>query len=348
MAGPERALRLAIIGLGFGKAVQLPAFLGMSGVEVVAVAASRLAKASEAAAAFGIPLAFDNLDELLNERIDAVSLALPPATGAAVARQALEREIAVLTEKPLAGSAADALSLARLAERKATAVVDFTFRELPAFLQLKTMIDESVLGRVRRVAVTWLTYSYAHRNSIWSWKVDADRHGGVMTAQGSHALYLLEWLFGPATLEHAKLDHAATLPFTPHGARAAEDGATLVFGLGSGATATMVMSNASPGTGYHRWEVVCDDGTIVVQNQGEGIMGGFSLTTRGHDGRAGIVVPPAERGATDDRIEPFRSLASRFLAAARTQSSCQPDFTAGSRVQELIEQVCTLAAQRTS
>jgi predicted dehydrogenase len=346
MRDADRPLRLAVIGLGFGRAVHLPTFCSMKDVSVVAVGAARRAKAEEAAAAFGIPQAFDDIPALLSQPLDAVSLALPPAASAAIARQALERGLAVLAEKPLAGSAAEASVLAQRAGNGLTAVVDFTFPELAAFRRLKEILRQGTLGAVRGATIRWMTYSYAHRNGVWSWKVDADRHGGVMTAQGSHVLHLLDWLFGPLALDHARLERRATEALAPPGAHAADDGAELVFRIAGGASVTAALSNATPDGGPHRWEVVCDDATIIVENQGTGIMGGFGLTVRDRAGHVIASEPPEAAGATDDRLAPFGRLAARFVAAARQGEPCQPDFAAGARAQDLMEQVFAMDARR--
>jgi predicted dehydrogenase len=341
----DRPLRLAVVGLGFGRAVHVPVFRSLPGVEVVAVAASRLAKAEETAAEHGIPRAVEGIDAVLDLPLDAVSLALPPAVGAVAIRSALARGLAVLTEKPLAPTLAEAGALVAAAGGR-TATVDFTFGEVQAFRALRERITAGDCGRVRSVEVSWLTRSYADRAGRWSWKVDADRQGGVLSAQGSHLFHLLDWLFGPPVLERARLDRRATAAFAPPGARPAEDRADLWLRLPDGAPVTAVIANASPGGGEHRWDVVCDRGVLRVRNLGVGIMGGFALTWHGEDGGTEVLLPAPDAGGPDDRREPFRRLAARFADAARDGRPCDPDFAAGLRVQALMDRAFALDAMR--
>lgn len=342
----DRPLRLGIAGLGFGGAVHLPVFASLPGVTVAALLARRLDKTQAVAAAHGVPLAVDSLPALLDSGVDAVALALPPAVAAEAASLALDRGIAVLTEKPIAagagvawGLAAKALAMGRLA------MVDFTFQELDAFRRLREWIVDGRLGAVRSVTITWLTQSFAHRRGLWSWKVDADAGGGVMAAQGSHIIHLLYWLFGEVTLHHAAYDHRATAAFTPADALPAADGAMLRLSVLGGAPVLVHLSNASPGGGHHRWEVVCDGGLLRLSNQGTGIMGGFSLVLRDADGREAVDLPAPDAGGPDDRLEPFRRLAARFVAAARSGQPAGPDFTDGALVQSMIEMADRLAGR---
>lgn len=90
------------------------------GVELVA-AVDTCAAARDRAAALrpGMRVAGE-LSEVLGERVDALIVATPPATHAALARRALEAGKHVLVEKPLCTSAVDAVELeglARAAER---------------------------------------------------------------------------------------------------------------------------------------------------------------------------------------------------------------------------------------
>jgi myo-inositol 2-dehydrogenase/D-chiro-inositol 1-dehydrogenase len=93
-------IRLCLIGLGFGKAVQLPAFRQLP-VEVVAVGARRADKAREFALEHGIACG-GSIEDVFAAKPDAVSIALPPEIGASVAQRALELGMAVLADKPLA------------------------------------------------------------------------------------------------------------------------------------------------------------------------------------------------------------------------------------------------------
>src|SRR5579885_794003 len=102
-AEAARRLRVAVVGTGFGAAVQIPGLQRYSRTEVVAVAARSDAHARETAARFGIPHAFTSVDAMLElDGVDAVSIASPPATHHALTLAALRAGKHVLCEKPFA------------------------------------------------------------------------------------------------------------------------------------------------------------------------------------------------------------------------------------------------------
>ena len=73
------AIRIAVVGVGFGTTVHVPAFVS-EGLDVVAVMARRRERAEEAAATFGIGQVFTDFDSLLEmDGLDAVSIATPTA-----------------------------------------------------------------------------------------------------------------------------------------------------------------------------------------------------------------------------------------------------------------------------
>jgi predicted dehydrogenase len=109
----ERTLKVAIIGAGMiAEAGHIPAWRGVEGAEIVAIASRTAAHAREAAARNGIPHADDDWRRLLDEtRPDVVSVCTPNATHREVAVGALEAGCHVLCEKPVATSRADAVAM---------------------------------------------------------------------------------------------------------------------------------------------------------------------------------------------------------------------------------------------
>ncbi|MBV9523021.1 MAG: Gfo/Idh/MocA family oxidoreductase [Alphaproteobacteria bacterium] len=338
-------LRLGIAGLGFGAAVHLPVFCALPGVAVVALAARRAERARAVADRFAIPAACGGIEALLDRELDAVSLALPPAATERAAFLALERGIAVLAEKPLATTAAGARRLAERA-RGRTAGVVFQFGDAPAFAGLGAAIREGRAGAVRGATIVWLHEAHGHRHRRWSWKLDAAAQGGVMAMLGSHALFLIETMLGPIKDLQATLDRRATALLAPPGAAPAEDFVCLTATLASGAPLSLVLGNAAPGLSCHRWMVMCENGSLLLENSGDATASGFVLWLREPGAEPRLLVREEGDGVTegDDRQAIFRRLAQRFAAAARAGAPCAPDFAAGARVQHLIEAVFAAAA----
>ncbi len=340
----EAPLRLGIAGLGFGAAVHLPVFRAMAGVEIVAVAARRPERAREVAARFDIAAACGGADALLEQGLDAVSLALPPAETERASFLALERGIAVLAEKPLATNAAAAQRLADRAEGR-TAAVDFQFADAPAFAALGRALRGGFVGKLRAAEIVWLHESYAHRHRRWGWKLDADAHGGVMAMLGSHILFLIEALLGRIASLQAVCDRSATAAIAPPGAAPAEDLVALTATLESGAPVSITVGNAATGLSRHGWTVMCEEGALLLENTGHSTAAGFALTLQQRDAPPRLLhrdEASAEEG--DDRLATFRCLAERFVAAVRAGEPCAPDFAVGARIQHLIEATFAAAA----
>jgi predicted dehydrogenase len=326
--------RVGIVGLGFGAAVHLPAFQSLPGVRVVGVAAQRAEKARATASGLGLEIG-GTVDELLAAPLDAVSIALPPDLTATVATRALDLGLAVLAEKPLADSAQRAEDLAVRA-RGHTAVIDFQFAELDCFRALKGLLDAGDPGNVVSAQIRWRTLSYAHRNASWSWKTDRARHGGVMNLLGSHVLYLVEWLLGPIGALSARFSSAATERFAPPGERAAEDAVQLTATLASGGIVKIELCNAAAESVGQQWSFATPRSRLALESPPGEPMGPLTLT-REKAGRREVVATDAGIADADARLEPFRRLAARFVAATQSHASCTPDFAAGARVQRLLE-----------
>lgn len=96
----------------------------------------------------GVVASFESIDW---RQVDAAIIASPTTTHGAIARHLIERDIAVLVEKPLAATAAQAAQLVALAERRGVPLaVGHVERFNPAFRVLSARIGE--LGALRELA----------------------------------------------------------------------------------------------------------------------------------------------------------------------------------------------------
>jgi predicted dehydrogenase len=123
-------LRIAVIGVGHVGRHHARILCDLPGVELAGIIDVNPQRAQEIAESCGTrvlagPAALDG--------VDAVTIAVPTASHAAVARPLLERGVPVLIEKPLARSVAEAESLLELAQRgRALLAVGHTERFNPA------------------------------------------------------------------------------------------------------------------------------------------------------------------------------------------------------------------------
>lgn len=110
-------LRVAVIGVGHLGQHHARLLGSMEGVELVGVVDTKPGRADEIAEKFGTR-AWPAAD--LTGRVDAVTIAVPTVSHLAVALPFLERGVAVLVEKPLASTVADADRLIEAAARAGT------------------------------------------------------------------------------------------------------------------------------------------------------------------------------------------------------------------------------------
>ena len=127
----ERAVRIAVVGSGHLGRHHARILAGLPGADLVAVVDTNCERAEATAAAVGVAASAD-FRELFG-RVDAVTLAVPTAIHRSMALPFLERGIAVLVEKPIARSLAEADEMiAAAGGAGATFAVGHTERYNPA------------------------------------------------------------------------------------------------------------------------------------------------------------------------------------------------------------------------
>jgi predicted dehydrogenase len=147
----------------------------------------------------------DSLESLLaNERLDFVDICAPPTAHAPAVRQALERGLHVLCEKPLvlAPGELDELSALARSRNRALATVH-NWRHAPQLARAGELLRSGAIGPARRCR--WQVYrdrpsaAVAGSGTAENWRLDpALSGGGILTDHGWHALYVIpEWMGAP-------------------------------------------------------------------------------------------------------------------------------------------------------
>jgi len=144
-------LRIAVIGVGHLGQHHARLLSSMEGVDLVGVVDTRPGRAAEVAAAYGTA-AFTDAVEL--PPVDAVSVAVPTEAHVAVALPFIERGCAVLVEKPLALSVADADRLIEAAARRGSVLAaGHTERFNPAVAVALPLVSNPRFVEVHRLGV---------------------------------------------------------------------------------------------------------------------------------------------------------------------------------------------------
>jgi len=271
---------VGIVGTGFARTTQLPAWAACEEARVVAVASGRRENAERVAREFDIPfVASDWREVVAHDEVDLVSIVTPPVTHAEMAVGALEAGKAVLCEKPMAMNAEETARMCEAARAAGVlALIDHELRFLPARRRMRESIQGGELGRVRHAKFLFRGGSRASADAPWSWWSDERAGGGALGAIGSHALDALHWLLG-TRVSHVSASLAAHVserrdPASGGTRRVtADDEASLLVnfedgGAAEGATGVVAISLAEPGAPEHTVEVFGSEGSLRLDGAG--------------------------------------------------------------------------------
>ncbi len=190
-------MRVGIIGAGgIVQFAHLPGYQRIAGVEVVAISDAVAARAQEMAAKHGIPNVFTDFRDMLELKLDAVSVCVPNAMHAAAAIAALEAGAHVLCEKPMAMNAAEGERMVATAQRLGKILMmGFNNRFRADTKALKKLIDSGMFGDIYFARSGWIRRrGIPGRGSWFTQKKMAG--GGALIDIGVHALDLTLWLMG--------------------------------------------------------------------------------------------------------------------------------------------------------
>ncbi len=149
---PAEPLRIAVIGVGHLGRHHARILSGLDGAKLVAVVDTAPDRAAASAAATGAR-AVSDFREVLDE-VDAVTVAVPTELHRDVAIPFLERGIAVLVEKPMARSLAEADELVAAAHASgAVLAVGHTERYNPAVAAVLPLVTSPRFIEVHRMGV---------------------------------------------------------------------------------------------------------------------------------------------------------------------------------------------------
>ena len=191
-------LGAAVVGTGFGFLTHLRA-LREAGFEVLALVGRDPAKTAERARRAGVPHACTRLaDALALPGLDAVTIATPPHTHAALALEAIAAGKHVVCEKPLARDGAEARRMLEAAEKAGVVhLVGTEFRFATGQALLTRAIREGRIGEPR--LATYLLHApmlAGAQAQVPDWWSDAEQGGGWLGAYASHLVDQVRACFG--------------------------------------------------------------------------------------------------------------------------------------------------------
>ena len=285
--------RIGFLGTGWIGRHRMAAICATGEVDVAAVS-----DPDDASAAFALQVAPDadrvsSLEALLDQGLDGLVIATPSAAHAAQSIAALERDVAVFCQKPLATSAADAAAVveaARLADRLLG--VDFSYRGTAMVRAARNLMAQGALGQVFAAD---LTFHNAYGPDK-PWFLDRARSGGGCVMDlGCHLIDAALWLLGDQEVISVEADlRRHGLPGT---AAEVEDFALATLRLSGGSTVRLACSwNVHAGQDAEiGLRLLGTEGGFTGRNVGGSFYDFEALLCRGTHAER-IVSPPDEWG----------------------------------------------------
>lgn len=198
-------VRWGIIGVGDVTEMKSgPAFYKTPHSELVAVMRRNGEKAADYARRHNVPKWYTNGAELINDpEVDAVYVATPPDSHAYYAIQAMLAGKPVYVEKPMARNYNECLEMLKVSEETGMPLwVAYYRRTLPAFLKVKELIEDGIIGKplVVNIRLHKVRPEKNMRPEEMHWHVLPEiGGGGYFFDLASHQFDYLDFLFGPVT-----------------------------------------------------------------------------------------------------------------------------------------------------
>jgi predicted dehydrogenase len=190
--------------IGCGNVTELksgPAFNKVDGSRVVAVMRRDARKARDYAERHGIPVWYNDANELISDPdVNAIYVATPPSSHAEYAIRALEKGKVAYVEKPMAVSYSDCLRMREFARHTGIPLfVAYYRRFLPYFIQVKKILDEGHLGDLLYATIDF--HIPPRKEDYFAealpWRVLPEIAGaGYFYDLACHQLDLFDWFFG--------------------------------------------------------------------------------------------------------------------------------------------------------
>ncbi|MGO4763688.1 Gfo/Idh/MocA family protein [Cupriavidus sp. 2KB_3] len=350
----SQPIRVGIIGVhpdkGWATLAHIPALQLSADFKLTAISHRELDTAKAAANKFGVSLAFDTTDQLVNDQeVDLVVICVKVPEHRKLIEAALNAGKAVLCEWPLSTDLESAMAIRDLARAKCLpAAIGLQTRAAPAINFVRDLLVDGHIGRV--ISSSFIGSGIVWGNTLpqsFAYTLDPAVGGSMVNVVVGHTLdAMLTALRGKFADVSARVASVRkTIRIDETGQDVAMTAADQV--AVSGLLDTGVFVNAhfrggmSSATNFH-WEINGDAGDIVVTSPvGYTGMGGFRVQAAQH-GRplADVEIPEAyslglEAGLTQSMALSYRRLASDL----RDGTHLAPTFDDAVELHHLVDEI---------
>lgn len=193
--------------------------------------------------------------------VDALIIATPTMSHFEIAKYALEKDIHVMLEKPIALSSYEGEVLIRYQKPTTQFALMLNQRTDPIFAKIKAIVESGCLGPIQRTHWTmtnWFRPEIYYQVSDWraTWKGEG---GGLLVNQAIHNLDVFQWICGEPKLVQAQCE------FGKYHDIEVEDEVTAFMRYANGATGTFIGSTGEA-PGVNRFDIVGDKGSLIFDN----------------------------------------------------------------------------------
>lgn len=191
--------RVALVGLGHrGTGMWGKELLAdyAAWVEMVGMCDSNARRREHAQQVIGpsVPVFADYTQMLRETRPDSVVVCVPDHLHDAFIVTALDAGCDVITEKPMAISAAQCARIVEAEKRSGRRVdVTFNYRYTPTSARIKQLLMSGVIGPIQSVDFSWFLDVQHGADYFRRWHARQDRSGSLFVHKASHHFDLLNW-----------------------------------------------------------------------------------------------------------------------------------------------------------
>ena len=305
-----KRIRVGIIGAhpdrGWAAQAHIPALKSLpDDFEITAVSTSRRESANAASRRFGVPLAFDNTQGLVNSAdVDVVAITVKVPHHFELATAALTAGKAVYCEWPLGNGLREAEKLAAVAKKKGVlAVAGLQARAAPSVLYVRDLVRQGYVGEVLSTTLIGSGMGWGPTVEPYNAYLNDRKNGATLLSIAlGHAADALCYCLGEVrelsatmTMRRKSFTIAGTEESRPMNA----DDQVGVTGLLEGGAAFSVHYRGGRSRGTNLlWEINGTEGDLQVTGDG-GQTQIFDLTVRGGNGAQSslevLAVPPQYR-----------------------------------------------------
>jgi predicted dehydrogenase len=206
----EDPIRVALIGYGLGgKVFHAPLIDSLPELSLVTIVTSDPERQAAARDRYPDARLADRADAIWEraDEHDLVVVSTPNRSHVPLGLAAIESDLSVVIDKPLAASAADGGTLASAAAERGLLLSVFQNRRWDAdFLTVRRLVEQGTLGQIHRFESRYERWRPAPKEGAWRERGAPEEAGGLLFDLGSHIVDQAMQLFGRPTHVYGEVD----------------------------------------------------------------------------------------------------------------------------------------------